>query len=189
MLLFATSNSHKLFEAQEILGTEFSLRSLADMGFTDDITETGATLEKNSLLKAEFIWKKYALPCFTDDTGLEVEALGGAPGVYSARYAGEPVNHEENVKFLLKNLRGIENRRARFRTVVTLMDAEGAHQFDGIVCGKIAEQPSGKGGFGYDTVFIPEGYLITFAEMSPELKNLMSHRAEAFRKLAEFLRH
>ena len=188
MLLFATSNPHKLLEAQQIFGIEIELRSLADMGFTDDIPETGATLEENSLLKAEFVWKKFGLPCFADDTGLEVEALGGVPGVYSARYAGEPVNHEENVKLLLKNLRGIENRRACFRTVVTLIDAEGTHQFEGIVRGTIAEQASGRGGFGYDPVFIPEGYASTFADMLSALKNSMSHRAEALQRFAEFLR-
>lgn len=187
MLLFATSNAHKLFEAQDILGAELSLCSLADIGFSGDIPETGLTLQENSLLKAEFVWKKYALPCFADDTGLEVEALGGAPGVYSARYAGEPADHEKNVKLLLNNLQGIENRRARFRTVVTLLSAKGIEQFEGIVDGAIAEQPSGRWGFGYDPVFIPEGYTVTFADMPPELKNSISHRAEALRKLAAFL--
>lgn len=188
MLLFATSNTHKLLEAQEILGSETPLRSLADMGFAGDIPETGMTLEENALLKATYVWGKYTQPCFADDTGLEAEGLGGAPGVYSARYAGEPSNHEKNVKLLLKNLQDIENRRACFRTVVTYIDAEGVHQFEGIVRGTIAPRPSGMGGFGYDPIFIPEGFTSTFADMSSELKNSISHRGEALRKLAHFLR-
>jgi XTP/dITP diphosphohydrolase len=161
--------------------------SLNDIGCYEELLEERDTLEGNSLQKAEYVFQKYKVSCFADDTGLEVEALDGAPGVYSARYAGEERNSEHNMDLLLKNLEGKSNRKARFRTVITLIQAEGTNQFDGIVEGTILKERKGKGGFGYDPVFLPDGYTKTLAEMSMEEKNQISHRARATQKLVEFL--
>jgi len=186
-IIFATSNRHKLEEAQAILGEGFKLVSPRDLNLFDDIPEDADTLEGNALLKAQYIWERFHLPCFADDTGLEVDALGGAPGVYSARYAGEEQNFLNNTNKLLKELSGIKQRGARFRTVVALIIDGNISYFDGVLNGTIAEGPSGNGGFGYDPVFIPDGYTITLAELSPAQKNLISHRGLSMSKLSDFL--
>ena len=187
-LVFATNNAHKLEEVSAMLGTSVSLMSLNDIGCHTDIPETGTTLEENALIKARYIHEYYGMDCFADDTGLEVAALDGEPGVYSARYAGG-AGHDSvaNMKKLLARMEGVTDRRARFRTVIALiLDAE-VHEFEGIVRGTIATEPHGDGGFGYDPVFIPEGYDRTFAELS-DVKNHISHRARAVERLVEFLR-
>ena len=194
-IVFATNNRHKLFEIQNLLGEHFELLSLADIGFSGDIPEIQPTLEGNALDKARFILNRYHTPCFADDTGLEVEALDRRPGVFSARYAGsvadfgsEEKRYEANVTKLLAELNGIENRAARFRTVIAYLDGNSEYLFDGIVNGQIIRERKGSGGFGYDPVFIPDGYNETFAEMSLSEKNKISHRARAFAKLTGFLR-
>jgi XTP/dITP diphosphohydrolase len=187
-ICFATNNKHKLEEARHIIGHQFKVLSLEDINCKEELPETRDTLEGNSLQKAEYVFDRYGIPCFSDDTGLEVEALNGAPGVYSARYAGEQRSSEDNIHLLLKNLEGQQNRRARFRTVITLIGFEkDPIQFDGSVYGTIISEQRGHTGFGYDPVFIPEGYTETFAEMSPEKKNQLSHRAVAVKKLAGYL--
>lgn len=188
-IVFATNNAHKLKEIREILGSTFQVVSLTDIGCHEDIAETGKTLEENSRIKAGYVANNYHCNCFADDTGLEVEALDGAPGVYSARYAGgEGHDSEANMQKLLANLEGKENRNARFRTVITLILNGEEHQFEGIVKGRIAQEKSGVGGFGYDPVFVPEGYDRSFAELGEEVKNQISHRARAVQKLADFLK-
>jgi len=187
-LVFATNNNHKLRELQEILGNRFVLKSLADIGCSDDIPETCDTLEGNASQKAFYIYNKYKVNCFADDTGLEVEALGNAPGVISARYAGEQRNPVDNVNKLLGELDKIKNRNARFRTVISLV-IEGEEQlFEGIVEGEIIDSPRGRQGFGYDPVFRPSGYERTFAEMDADEKNRISHRGRAVEKLVLFLK-
>ena len=186
--VFATNNSHKLEEVTAILGEKVELLSMKDIKCDTDIPETADTLEGNALLKARYIFDNYHLDCFADDTGLEVEALGGAPGVYSARYAGDAHNSEANMKKLLKDMEGIENRKAQFRTVFVLIIDGKEHLFEGIVKGEITKNRKGASGFGYDPIFIPEGYTQTFAEMGNELKNKISHRALATNKLCKFLR-
>ena len=185
--VFATNNSHKLEEVTAILGEKVELLSMKDIKCDTDIPETADTLEGNALLKARYIFDNYHLDCFADDTGLEVEALGGAPGVYSARYAGDAHNSEANMKKLLKDMEGIENRKAQFRTVFVLIIDGKEHLFEGIVKGEITKNRKGTSGFGYDPIFIPEGYTQTFAEMGNELKNKISHRALATNKLCKFL--
>ena len=187
-LVFATNNAHKLEEVSAMLGTSVSLMSLNDIGCHTDIPETGTTLEENALIKARYIHKYYGMDCFADDTGLEVAALDGEPGVYSARYAGG-AGHDSlaNMKKLLSRMEGVTDRRARFRTVIALILDGEVHEFEGIVRGTIATEPHGDGGFGYDPVFIPEGYDRTFAELS-DVKNHISHRARAVERLVEFLR-
>ena len=195
-IVFATNNEHKLSEIRAILGPQFEVVSLADIGCHEDIPETGTTLEENALMKAEYIYNKYHLSCFADDTGLEVEALDGAPGVHSARYAeGTDHDSEANMAKLLKELEGKTNRKARFRTVIALIQKEGdsticsrEYSFEGEVKGEIATEKSGKGGFGYDPIFVPEGYDKSFAELGEEIKNKISHRARAVAKLAEHLK-
>lgn len=170
-----------------MLGSPFLLKGLADIGCLEELPETHTTLEGNSLQKARYVFDLYKIPCFADDTGLEVGALKGEPGVHSARYAGEHRNPEDNIDLLLQKLHNTENRKARFRTVITLMEFSGVHTFEGIVEGEILLMRRGDQGFGYDPVFRPYGYDKTFAEMSLEEKNRISHRGEAVRKLVEYL--
>ena len=200
--VFATNNAHKLEEVTAILGDKIELLSMKDIHCNADIPETADTLEGNALLKARYIFENYHLDCFADDTGLEVEALNGAPGVYSARYAGDAHNSEANIQKqnadnaknaeanmqkLLQDMEGMENRKARFRTVFALIVNGKEHLFEGIVKGEITKHRHGTSGFGYDPVFIPEGYTQTYAEMGSELKNKISHRAVATDKLCNFL--
>lgn len=189
-LVFATNNAHKLSEIRNILGNSLEVASLAEIGCHDDIPETADTLEGNALLKARYVHERYALPCFADDTGLEVEALGGGPGVHTARYA-YPDRHdpEANTRKLLAELSGKDSRRARFRTAIAYIDVAGEeHLFEGIVEGSIAEAERGTEGFGYDPVFCPEeGGGLTFAELGVDVKNRISHRACAVAKFAEYV--
>ena len=192
-LVFATANQHKLEEVQAMLLGNLLIRSLSDIGFTDEIPETEVTLQGNALLKARFIRDRYHIPCFADDTGLEVESLDGGPGVYSARYAGvegsQEVRAKANIAKLLDQLDGKTNRKARFRTVIAYIDANNEeHLFEGVANGSIIEEAAGCEGFGYDPIFIPEGYTVTFAQMPLNEKNQISHRARAFQKFAEALR-
>lgn len=185
--VFATNNAHKLEEVTAILGNRVELLSLKDINCHTDIPETADTLEGNALLKAQFIQKNYQMDCFADDTGLEVEALNGEPGVYSARYAGDGHNAEANMLKLLHTMEGIENRKAQFRTVFALIIDGKKHLFEGVIKGEIIKTRRGNSGFGYDPIFVPEGYSQTFAEMGNELKNKISHRAIATNKLCKFL--
>lgn len=195
-IVFATNNQHKLQEIREILGDQFEILSLADIGCHEDIPETGNTLEANAHQKAEYVFDHYHIDCFADDTGLEVDALGGAPGVHSARYAeGTDHNSEANMAKLLRELGDNDNRKARFRTVISLIQMEGGnpvcsreYQFEGVVEGRIDREKHGSEGFGYDPVFISEGYDKSFAELGEEIKNQISHRARAVKKLAEWLK-
>ncbi|MGC8865623.1 MAG: RdgB/HAM1 family non-canonical purine NTP pyrophosphatase [Bacteroidales bacterium] len=186
-LVFATNNSHKLREVSAILRGLAIVKSLTDKNIETEIPEEGDTLEANARQKAWFIYQHYGLDCFADDTGLEVEALGGRPGVYSARYAGEGLSFADNIRKLLSEMQGINNRRARFRTVVALILNGKEYLFEGKVEGHLLEAESGQGGFGYDPLFVPDGYELTFAQMDESLKNSISHRGEAIRKMAEFL--
>lgn len=187
-LVFATNNAHKLEEISAILNDKVELLSLKDIHCYVDIPETADTLEGNALLKAQYIREHYGMDCFADDTGLEVEALHGAPGVYSARYAGgEGHDSEANMKRLLEELKNEENRKARFRTVIALILNGEVHEFEGIVKGDILREKRGMAGFGYDPIFVPEGYTESFAELGEEVKNQISHRARAVRKLVKFL--
>ena len=185
--VFATNNSHKLEEVTAILGEKFELLSMKDIKCDTDIPETADTLEENALLKARYIFENYQLDCFADDTGLEVEALNGEPGVYSARYAGDGHNAEANMLKLLHAMEGIENRKAQFRTAFALIIDGKEHLFEGVIKGEIIKTRRGNSGFGYDPIFVPEGYTQTFAEMGNELKNKISHRAIATNKLCKFL--
>jgi XTP/dITP diphosphohydrolase len=186
-LCFATNNKHKLEEVRFAVGGKFSILSLGDIHCFEELPETRDTLEDNALQKAEYVFHKYNVPCFADDSGLEVEILNGAPGVYSARYAGPQRNHDDNIDLLLKNLTGQTNRSAKFRTVIALLGFNGKHLFDGSVDGQIIDVRKGSEGFGYDPVFVPNGYSQTFAEMSLAEKNTLSHRAMAVQKLVAFL--
>ena len=187
-IVFATNNKHKLEEIREILGKNFEIVSLKDIGCDVDIPETGNTLEDNALQKAEYVKQHYGLDCFADDTGLEVDALNGAPGIHSARYA-EGTDHDSNANMdkLLKELGNNNNRKARFRTVIALLLNGETHLFEGIVNGKIIYEKHGTEGFGYDPIFVPDGYEQSFAELGMEIKNQISHRARAVKKLADFL--
>lgn len=185
--VFATNNRHKLEEVAAILGDFAQIRSLSDIHCHTEIPETGTTLTENALQKAHFVFDNYHCDCFADDTGLEVEALGGEPGVFSARYAGETCNSAANIDKLLHNLSGKTNRKARFRTVIALIIDSKEHLFEGIIRGEIIEKRRGTNGFGYDSVFVPEGYDCTFAELPAATKNAISHRAKAMEKLAQFL--
>ncbi len=187
-LVFATNNTHKLAEISEMLGDKIELLSLKDIGCTADIPETADTLEGNAQLKAQYVYERYGLDCFADDTGLEVEALHGAPGVYSARYGGEAHNSEKNMDRLLRELGDEENRAARFRTVICLILEGKTHLFEGEVKGSILRERQGHEGFGYDPLFVPEGYTDSFATLGEEQKNQISHRARAAAKLMEFLK-
>ena len=185
-LILATHNDHKAKEFRDIL-PQYSVQTLADLGHDDEIKETATSLEGNSFIKAETVFKRYGHVVISDDSGLEVDALNGAPGVYSARYAGDPRNDQRNTEKLLDELQGASNRKAQFRTVITLMNADNSFQFEGIVKGTIAKSPLGEAGFGYDPVFIPEGVQQTFAELAANEKNKISHRANAIKKLLHFL--
>ena len=185
-LILATHNDHKAKEFRDIL-PQYSVQTLADLGHDDEIKETATSLEGNSFIKAETVFKRYGHVVISDDSGLEVDALNGAPGVYSARYAGDPRNDQRNTEKLLDELQGASNRKAQFRTVITLMNAGNSFQFEGIVKGTIAKSPRGETGFGYDPVFIPEGVQQTFAELAANEKNKISHRANAIEKLIHFL--
>jgi len=195
-ILFATNNQHKLLEIKNMLGDNFELISLKDIGFSGEIPENKNTLEGNALEKAHFVFSKYKIPCFADDTGLEVEALFGQPGVFSARYAGtvnefgsEEHRTEANIHKLLINLEDKKNRNARFRTVIAFLDSNSEFIFEGIVNGKIINDKRGDDGFGYDPVFIPDGFSETFAEMALSEKNKISHRSRAFEKFVKFLQN
>lgn len=187
-LVFATNNKHKLQEVRDILGDRVEVLSLSDINCYDDIPETGTTLQENALIKARWISEKYNCNCFADDTGLEVEALGGAPGVYSARYAGEECDSQANMQKLLHNLTGENNRDAQFRTVIALIIDKEEILFDGVVKGTISCEKMGEAGFGYDPIFIPEGYDVSFAQMGSEEKNRISHRYRATEKLSKHLK-
>ena len=186
-IVVATNNAHKLREIAAILGNEIELLSLKDIQCFADIPETADTLEGNARQKAMYIYENYGMDCFADDTGLEVEALGGAPGVFSARYAGDGHDSEANMQKLLKELAGKENRKAQFRTVICLIRNGEEHLFEGIVKGEIIQEKRGGAGFGYDPIFVPEGYDLTFAELGDDVKNTISHRARAVEKLCQFL--
>lgn len=186
-LCFATNNIGKLQEIKSLL-PDWSILSLQEIDCREELPETHNTLEANSLEKADYVFQKYHVNCFADDTGLEVEALNNEPGVYSARWAGPACNAADNIALLLKKLHAKENRKARFRTIITLIYNGKVTQFEGMVYGKIAEIPSGTAGFGYDPVFIPDGQTKTFAELTKEEKNKLSHRGNAVRKLISFLK-
>ena len=187
-LCFASNNLHKLAEIRSAVGNTIDIISLAEIGCTEELPETRDTLEGNSLQKAEYDFRHFNTSCFADDTGLEVESLQGAPGVFSARYAGEQKNSADNIMLLLKNLQGIINRRARFRTVITLIGLSNSPVFfEGIIQGTIITEQRGLSGFGYDPIFIPDGHYETFAEMSLSQKNELSHRAIAVKKLTQYL--
>ena len=187
-IVFATNNKHKLEEIKDILGKDFEIVSLAEIGCHEDIPETGLTLEENARQKSTYIVEHYNHDCFADDTGLEVDALNGDPGVHSARYAeGTDHDSEANMRKLLSKMSNVKDRTARFRTVISLIINGVEHQFEGRVEGRIATEKHGKEGFGYDPIFIPEGYDKSFAELGEEVKNQISHRARAVKKLAEYL--
>lgn len=186
-IVFATNNAHKLSEVREVLKGQYEIVSLMDLGCTDDIPETANTLEGNALLKAQYINKKFGIDCFADDTGLEVAALNGEPGVYSARYAGADNNAAANMRKLLAQLDNVVDRSACFRTVIALIQDGEIHYFEGRVDGNIAHTPEGNEGFGYDPVFVPQGFSKSFACLGSVEKNKISHRARAVNKLVEFL--
>lgn len=186
-IVFATNNAHKLDEVRQVVGEKFEIVSLRECGIVEDIPENEPTLEGNALAKARYIYERTGFNCFADDTGLEVDALGGEPGVRSARYATDGHDDEANKRLLLERLQGVENRAAQFRTAVALILGGKEYLFEGIVRGEIALEQHGEGGFGYDPLFFPEGSELTFAQMSSEEKNAISHRGRAVRKLAEFL--
>jgi XTP/dITP diphosphohydrolase len=187
-LIFATHNSNKAFEIQKLLPEHFQILTLNDIDFQEEIPENEPTIEANSAFKAQFIFNKFNLNCFADDTGLEIEALNGKPGVHSARYAGEERNSDANINLVLEELKGVENRNARFKTVITLIIHGEQYQFEGIVDGTIIKEKRGSNGFGYDPIFIPEDESKTFAEMNLNEKNKFSHRARAFEKMIAFLK-
>ena len=187
-LVFATGNIHKLQEVQGLFKEGFALSCLKDVNITEEIPETADNLVDNALQKARYVYEKCGIPCFADDTGLEVDALGGAPGVYSARYAGEQKDSKLNMLLLLKNMNGKNNRDARFRTIIAYIDENAQeHIFEGEIKGKIIENMAGENGFGYDPIFVPEGYEETFAELSSEIKNTISHRARAMEKFLSYI--
>ncbi len=186
-IVFATHNQHKTAEARDILGPDWILKNLQDIGQLEEIPETSDTLQGNALQKAQYVFEKYHTNCFADDTGLEIEALNGRPGVYSARFAGEHCSYSDNVNKVLSEMEGMTNRRACFKTVVALILDGETFYFEGRIDGHITEKPSGEGGFGYDPVFMPDGYDRTFAELSAEEKNKISHRGIAMSKLVKFL--
>ncbi|MEC4005002.1 non-canonical purine NTP diphosphatase [Flavobacterium sp. SUN052] len=187
-LVFASNNKNKIKEIQLLVPKTIEIVSLEDIGCYDDILETADTIEGNSILKANFITEKYGLNCFADDSGLEVDALNGEPGVFSARYAGEPKNDDNNMNKLLSNLKNKSNRKANFKTVICLNINGEQHLFTGIINGKIIEEKIGTNGFGYDPIFVADGYTNTFAELSIEEKSTISHRGKAVKKLIDFLK-
>ena len=186
-IIFATNNAHKLSEVQAVLGPDFELVTPHSVGITEEIPEQQDTIAGNASQKARYVHDRTGCDCFADDTGLEVEALGGAPGVHSARYATDGHDFAANNELLLRNLEGVGNRRARFRTVISLILDGEEHLFEGIVEGRILDHETGHEGFGFDPLFVPDGYDRTFAEMTTEEKNAVSHRARAVRKLADYL--
>lgn len=186
-IIFASGNQNKIIEVQAMLGEAYRVRGLRDVGITEEIAETATTLEGNASIKSRYIFDKMGCDCFSDDTGLEVEILNGAPGVQTARYGGESKNDDDNIALLLKNMEGETNRNCRFVTVVSLIKDGQEYFFEGEVRGTIRTSRSGEKGFGYDSVFEPEGYSVTFAEMELQEKNSLSHRARAIAKLVEFL--
>lgn len=186
-IVFATNNQHKLEEIRKITQGSLEILSLTDIGCNEEIDETGNTLNENALIKATYVKERYGFDCFADDTGLEVDALEGAPGVYSARYAGEACRPEDNMEKLLAEMKETENRRAQFRTVIALRCNGENHLFEGVIRGSIIREKKGNEGFGYDPIFMPEGYDKTFAELGTEVKNQISHRAVATGKLMHFL--
>lgn len=188
-LVFATNNDHKLRELRQILPSEFDLLNLNDIGCTNEIPETGTTLEVNATQKSFYIWNKYGINCFADDTGLEIESLGNEPGVYSARYAGEERSSTANMMKVLEKMEGESNRNARFRCVISLVIDGEEKQFEGIVNGKILTKKHGEAGFGYDPIFMPDGYNLSFAEMPADDKNQISHRGRAVMKLVDYLKN
>lgn len=186
-LVFATNNQHKLHEIKQLIGSSIQLLSLADIDCNDDIPENQETIEGNASEKAFYIWNKYQINCFADDTGLEIEALNGEPGVYSARYAGEEKSPEKNIELVLQKLTKINNRKARFKTIISLVINGEEVQFEGIVDGKILEEKHGQSGFGYDPIFQPDESSFSFAEMPLAEKNKISHRGRATQKLVDYL--
>lgn len=186
-IVFATNNRHKLQELRRIAGDSWKILSLEDIGCNDDIPETADSLEGNAEIKARWVKEKYGYDCFADDTGLMVDALGGAPGVYSARYAGDGHDSQANMSLLIKNMEGVDNRAARFRTVIALVQGNDVHLFEGVVEGRITTSPAGCGGFGYDPVFKPAESDVTFAEMDADAKNAISHRGRATARLMDYL--
>lgn len=186
-LLFATSNKNKVLEIKKVLPKEFNIKSLDDIGFCEEVPENENTIEGNAIFKANYIYKKYNLNVFADDTGLEVDSLNGKPGVHSARYAGISKNSADNINKLLKKLKNKKNRKARFKTIIALILNSKIHTFEGVVEGIITKKPKGENGFGYDPVFIPSGYTKTFGELSIEEKNSISHRSLAMNKLIDFI--
>ena len=187
VLVFATNNPHKAQEVEHILGGKYQIKTLKDIGCFEEIEETEDTLEGNALLKARYVKNKYGFDCFSEDTGLEVAVLEGAPGVHTARYAGESRNPEDNINLLLYNLEYHPDRSAQFRTIITLIKGDKTYNIEGICKGRIAMHRTGTGGFGYDPVFIPDGYNQTFAELGEDIKNSISHRALATNQLVELL--
>lgn len=186
-LIFATNNLHKLSEIRNILAGKYEILGLKDIGYEGDIPETGTTLHENASIKSKFIFENFGVDCFSDDTGLEIDALGGKPGVYSARYAGEEANPDKNIEKVLLEMKGTVSRSARFKTAISLILNGKEYFFEGKIEGEIISEKRGKTGFGYDPIFIPEGYTNTFAEMDGAVKNQISHRALATSKLASFL--
>lgn len=188
-ICFATNNIHKIEEVAALLGSHFHLLSLADIGCHEPLAEDFFTLEENSQQKAEYVFKNHHVACFADDSGLEIEALHGAPGVDSAHYAGPQRSHDDNMNMVLEKLQHAENRKAQFRTVITLFESDGSmKQFEGIVDGEIIREKRGTMGFGYDPIFVPDGFSKTLAEMTMEEKNKISHRAKAVSKLVDYLK-
>ncbi|MDE7458378.1 MAG: non-canonical purine NTP diphosphatase [Muribaculaceae bacterium] len=185
-IVFATNNSHKLEELRRLTKGKIEILSLSDINCHDDIPETADTLEGNALIKTRWVKERYGYDCFADDTGLEVDALDGAPGVLSARYAGECHDSQANMRLLLSNLGDNTNRKARFRTVIALIEGKEERLMDGVVEGEITQSPSGENGFGYDPIFKPMGFNVTFAEMGADEKNQISHRGRAVAKLLEY---
>ena len=186
-LIFATSNQNKVLEIQKILPKKFNIKSLKDLNYFKDVPENENTIDGNAVFKAKYIYEKFNINVFADDTGLEVEALNGEPGVRSARYAGTARNSTKNIKKLLKNLKNIKNRNARFKTVIALIIDNKLHKFSGIVEGYILDSPMGNNGFGYDPIFCPSGFDKSFAELTLKEKNLISHRSLAMKKLIDFI--
>ena len=186
-LIFATSNQNKVLEIQKILPKKFNIKSLKDLNYFEDVPENENTIDGNAVFKAKYIYEKFNINVFADDTGLEVEALNGEPGVHSARYAGTTRSSEKNIKKLLKNLKNIKNRNARFKTVIALIIDNKLHIFSGIVEGYILDSPKGNNGFGYDPIFCPNGFDKSFAELTLKEKNLISHRSLAMKKLIDFI--
>ena len=187
-IIFATHNNNKLLEVKKMISKKIEIKSLQDLGYNFEIPENEKTIEENAIFKAKFIYSKFKSNVFADDTGLEVEALGGKPGVHSARYAGNDKDNKKNIKKLLDSIRGIENRKANFKTVISLIFKDKLYVFEGKIYGKISDEEKGLFGFGYDPVFIPDGFKKTFGELNPDIKNTISHRAIAFNKLISFIK-